>query len=131
MKHAIRTSRTLRYPALAVLLALACSLAGCMHPPLTMPNDTVIGFDGKHAVPPDCEALSRPPVLSDAGRQRPAMQWGCATYTNLAAQVAYPADLVDPQTLGPANGATAASAVRRYETGHVIQLDTSSSREAK
>ncbi|SAK97060.1 lipoprotein [Caballeronia calidae] len=130
MKHAHRSTR---YPALAVLLALAlaCGLSGCFQPPRNMPNDTVIDYDGHNAVPPDCDALTRASLLTDAGRRRPAMQWGCATYTNLAAQLAHPADIVAPQTLGPANGATAASAMRRYETGRVIPLDTSSSRESK
>jgi type IV pilus biogenesis protein CpaD/CtpE len=96
-----------------------------------MPNDTVIGFDGRNAVAPDCDSLTRASLLTDAGLRRPSMQWGCATYTNLAAQLARPADIVAPQTLGPANGATAASAMRRYETGHVTPLDTSSSRESK
>lgn len=127
MKLALRPTRV---STLAVLLALACGLSGCFHPPRNMPNESVIGYDGTGAVPPDCAALSRPPVLSDAGRQRPSMQWGCATYTNLAAQLAHPADIVAPQPLGPADGATAASAMRRYETGHVLQLDKSSTRNS-
>jgi pilus assembly protein CpaD len=69
--------------------------------------------------------------LTDAGWHRPSMEWGCATYTNLAAQVAHPQDLVKPEPLGPADAAVAASAVRRYETGHVIPLDTATSRDSK
>jgi pilus assembly protein CpaD len=124
MKHA-------RHLMFAALVAFACGATGCFQPPRNMPNDTVIGFDGKNALAPDCESLSRPAILTDAGLRRPSMQWGCATYTNLAAQLARPADIVAPQPLAPANGATAASAIRRYETGHVIPLDTSSSRESK
>jgi type IV pilus biogenesis protein CpaD/CtpE len=90
----------------------------------------VIGYDGTGAVPPDCATLSRPAILTDAGKHRPSMQWGCATYTNLAAQLAHPADIVAPQPLGPADGATAASAMRRYETGHVTPLDKSSTRDS-
>jgi pilus assembly protein CpaD len=59
------------------------------------------------------------------------MQWGCATYTNLAAQVANPKDLVAPGKLAPADGALAAGAMQRYETGHVIPLDTGTSRDSK
>jgi type IV pilus biogenesis protein CpaD/CtpE len=59
------------------------------------------------------------------------MQWGCATYTNLAAQLAHPEDIVKPQTLGPADAAVAASAVRRYELGRVIPLDATTSRDSK
>ncbi|WP_250515401.1 CpaD family pilus assembly lipoprotein [Caballeronia sp. INDeC2] len=125
------SSGSTRYPTLVVLLALACGLSGCFKPPRNMPNDSVIGYDGKNAVPPDCNSLTRRSLLTDGGLHRPSMQWGCATYTNLAAQLAHPADIVAPQTLGPADGATAASAMRRYENGRVIQLDTSSSRESK
>ncbi|WP_244816345.1 CpaD family pilus assembly lipoprotein [Caballeronia sp. Lep1P3] len=124
MKHA-------RPLTLALLVAFACGASGCFKPPRGMPNETVIGYDGKNAVPPDCHALSRPSLLTDAGWRRPSMQWGCATYTNLAAQVADPRDIVSPQAIGPADAAVAASAVRRYETGHVIPLDQTSSRSAK
>jgi type IV pilus biogenesis protein CpaD/CtpE len=124
MKHA-------RILTLAALVALACGASGCFKPPRNMPNETVIGFDGKNAIAPNCDELSRASLLTDAGVRRPSMQWGCATYTNLAAQVANPRDLVEPQPLGPADAAVAASAVHRYETGRVIPLDTTSSRNAK
>jgi pilus assembly protein CpaD len=116
-------------------LVLACAattcVSGCFKPPRDMPDQSVIGFDGKNAVPPDCTELARGSVLTDAGWHRPSMQWGCATYTNLAAQVANPKDLVAPRKLAPADAAVAASAVRRYETGHVIPLDTTTSRDSK
>jgi pilus assembly protein CpaD len=131
MTHANRFFRSSRPATLAVALALACGLSGCFQPPRSMPNESVLGFDGKNAVGPDCDALTRPSLLTDAGFHRPSMQWGCATYTNLAAQVAHPKDLVAPEPAGPANGATAASAMRRYETGKIIPLDTSSSRDSK
>lgn len=59
------------------------------------------------------------------------MQWGCATYTNLAAQLAHPEDAVHPQTLDPADAAVAASAVRRYKTERVTPLDKTTSRDSK
>lgn len=96
-----------------------------------MPNESSIGFDGHSALPPDCTTLARPSILTDAGWRRPSMEWGCATYTNLAVQLARPEDAAKPQTLGPADAAVAASAVRRYQSGRVLQLDTTSSREAK
>jgi pilus assembly protein CpaD len=115
-----------------LVLAIACialaSLGSCSKPPITMPDVSVIGYDGHRAVPPDCAALARPSVLTDGGWHRPQMEWGCATYTNLAAQIANPKDLVEPGKLGPADAAVAASAVHRYETGHVIPLDDSTSR---
>ena len=118
---------------LSLLLAgvFAVAASGCLKPPLNMSNETVVGYDGKTAAPPDCDSLTRPSLLTDAGIHRPSMQWGCATYTNLAAQLAHPEDIVHPQTLGPADAAVAASAVRRYETGRVIPLDQTSTRENK
>ncbi|KMZ12889.1 hypothetical protein BHUM_00856c [Candidatus Burkholderia humilis] len=130
MKHANRFICSSRPAAIAVTLALACGLTGCFQPPRNMPNESVIGFDGANAIAPDCDALSRPSILTDAGKHRPSMQWGCATYSNLVAQLARPRDLVEPQPLGPADGA-AAAAMGRYETGHIIPLDTSSSRDTK
>ncbi|GAB5095172.1 CpaD family pilus assembly lipoprotein [Caballeronia sp. LP006] len=114
-----------RFISLFTACSLALPLAGCfIKPPVSMPDSRVIGYDGNAAVPPDCEKLTRASLLFDSGVRRPSMQWGCATYTNLAAQVANPQDLVNPQTLGPADAAVAASAVHRYETGQVIPLDT-------
>jgi pilus assembly protein CpaD len=114
-----------RFVSFLAACTLGLPLAGCfIKPPLNMPDARVVGFDGQTAVAPDCEQLTRASLLFDAGIRRPSMQWGCATYTNLAAQVANPQDLVKPQTLGPADAAVAASAVHRYETGQVIPLDT-------
>jgi pilus assembly protein CpaD len=127
MKHV----RILTLLTLVAACATVAALGGCAKPPRNMPDASVIGFDGKNAVPPDCTQLARESMLTDAGMHRPDMQWGCATYTNLAAQVANPRDLVAPKKLAPADAAVAASAVRRYETGQVIPLDTSSSRDSK
>ena len=104
---------------------------GCAKPPRDMPDSSVIGYDGHGTVPPDCESLARRSVLTDAGKHRPSMEWGCATYTNLAAQIARPKDIVQPEKLGPADGAVAAGGVRRYETNKVTPLDTSTSRSAQ
>ena len=120
-----------RLSTLILACAVALGASGCFKPPRNMPNESVIGYDGQRAVPPDCASLARASLLTDAGVKRPSMEWGCATYTNLAAQVAHPEDLVKPRTLGPADAAVAASAVHRYETGHVIPLDKSTSRDSK
>lgn len=123
--------KTVRLLTLLLACTVAASVSGCFKPPRGMPDQSTIGFDGHSALPPDCASLARPSVLTDAGWHRPSMEWGCATYTNLAAQVAHPQDLVKPQPLGPADAAVAASAVHRYETGHVIPLDTATSRDSK
>jgi pilus assembly protein CpaD len=122
---------SIRILTLVLVCATSASISGCFKPPRDMPDQSVISFNGKNAVPPDCIELARGSVLTDAGWHRPSMQWGCATYTNLAAQIANPKDLVAPRKLAPADAAVAASAVRRYETGHVIPLDTSTSRDSK
>jgi pilus assembly protein CpaD len=112
------------------LCAALFTLGGCK-PPRDMPDASIIGYDSHDAVPPDCSKLSRWSNLTDAGFRRPSMEWGCAYYTNLAAQLADPKDLVEPRKLGPADAAVAASAVRRYETDRVIPLDDSTSRNSK
>ncbi|MCA3931868.1 CpaD family pilus assembly lipoprotein [Burkholderia sp.] len=98
----------------AALLLLA--LAGCLSapPPVNLPDARTIGFDGTHAVPPDCAKLMQPSHLVDAGYARPGVPFGCATYSNLAAMLARPEDLVAPVPYGGADAQTAADAVRRY-----------------
>ncbi|MDR6409100.1 CpaD family pilus assembly lipoprotein [Paraburkholderia terricola] len=129
-----RISRLLRLPRL-IALTLACITAagvgGCGKPPRTMPDASIIPFDGHLALPPDCASLARPSVLTDAGWRRPDMAWGCATYTNLAAQLAHPRDIVKPESLGPADAAVAASAVHRYQTERVTPLDKTTTRDPR
>ncbi|MGA7816685.1 CpaD family pilus assembly lipoprotein [Caballeronia sp.] len=115
--------------SLAALAVATCTLlGGCLQPPLGMPDERTLSYDGRSVVPPDCAALRRPSLLSDAGIPRQSVSFGCATYTNLAAQIARPADIVEPVPMGPANGAVAANAVLRYQTDAVTPLDTSTSR---
>lgn len=99
-----------------VLALLPLALAGCMSapPPLNLPDARSIGFDGVQAVPPDCAKLMQPSHLVDAGFGRPGVPFGCATYTNLAAMLARPQDLVAPVPYGGADAEVAAGAVRRY-----------------
>ncbi|MFM0557317.1 CpaD family pilus assembly lipoprotein [Paraburkholderia sediminicola] len=115
----------------ALLCVTAFAVSGCFKPPVSMPDASTIGYDGKHLTPPDCSKLEHPSLLLDAGVPRPSMAWGCATYTNLAAQIANPQDFVAPQPLGPADAAIAASAVRRYETEHVYPLPSDTTRAQK
>jgi type IV pilus biogenesis protein CpaD/CtpE len=103
-------------------------LSGCMsaHPPLGLPDASVVGFDGREAIPPDCAILNQPSHLIDAGVARPGVPFGCATYTNLAVMLARPADLIDPLPYGGADAATASGAVRRFEEGRVKQPNATS-----
>lgn len=109
-------------------LALLAAISGCMSapPPLGMPDSSVVGFDGMHAVPPDCATLQQPSRLTDAGFARPGVAFGCATYTNLAIMLARPADLVRPIPYGGADAAIGASAVRRYEEERTTPLNPTS-----
>jgi pilus assembly protein CpaD len=122
-----------RFALIATLVAgAACSaLAGCMSapPPLGMPDVSAIGFtpgDGDRAVPPSCDALNEPSHMIDAGSARPGIAFGCATYSNLAAMIARPADLVAPLPYAGADAPLAASAVRRYDEGRATPLNSPS-----
>lgn len=112
-------------------VAGASTLTGCMseHPPLGMPSDSVIGFtseDGGHAVPPSCDQLNQPSHMVDAGRGRPGVAFGCATYSNLAAMLVRPTDVVAPLPYAGADAALGASAVRAYEEGRTQPLRSTS-----
>jgi type IV pilus biogenesis protein CpaD/CtpE len=65
--------------------------------------------------------------MVDAGSGRPGVAFGCATYSNLAAMLARPADLVAPVPYAGADASLAASAVRRYEEGRATPLISGSS----
>jgi Type IV pili component len=115
----------------AVLASAACvGLTSCMSAtPLGMPDPSVIGFapgEGGHAIPPQCEALDQQSKMVDAGSARPGVAFGCATYSNLAAMLARPADLVAPVPYAGADAPLAASAVRRYEEGRAAPLKSES-----
>jgi pilus assembly protein CpaD len=110
----------------------SAGLTACMsaHPPLGMPDPSVIGFtpgEGGQAVPPACESLDQRSGMRDAGRKRPGVAFGCATYSNLAAMVSRPADLVAPVPYAGADAPLAASAVRRYEEDRVKSFGPDSS----
>lgn len=78
------------------------------------------------AVAPDCasmvtpsEAIQKTPFASE---KRPTMAFGCATYSNLAAMVADPADLAAGRSLNGQDAADAAAAVDRYHDDKVKAL---------
>ncbi|MET5115853.1 CpaD family pilus assembly lipoprotein, partial [Burkholderia pseudomallei] len=66
---------------------------------------------------PDCAALEQRSQVIDAGRARPGVSFGCATYGNLAAMLARPAELVAPLADAGGDAAGGASAVRPDEAG--------------
>ncbi|MFX1762769.1 CpaD family pilus assembly lipoprotein [Paraburkholderia sp. A1RI-2L] len=120
-----------RLSLVATILAgvVSTGLASCMsaQPPIGMPDPSVIGFapgDGGHATPPACAALNQRSGMLDAGQARPGVAFGCATYSNLAAMLARPADLVAPVPYAGADAPLAASAVRRYEEDRTKPLNS-------
>jgi pilus assembly protein CpaD len=123
-----------RFALITTVLAGAASigLTSCMSaaPPLGMPDPSVIGFtpgDGGQVIAPSCGALNQPSGMIDAGEARPGIAFGCATYSNLAAMLTRPADLVAPLPYAGADAPLAASAVRRYEEGRTTPLNGSDS----
>lgn len=62
---------------------------------------------------PDCRRIITPNEAIDTS-QRPTLALGCATYTNLAAQVADPADLVAPVPYAGVSATPASAAIDRY-----------------
>lgn len=116
---------TIRFASIATALSVLLSACMSAQPPLNLPDASVIGFtpgDGGHAVPPACAALNERSGMIDAGSARPGVAFGCATYSNLAAMIARPADLTAPIPYAGADAPLAASAVRRYEEGRVAPL---------
>src|SRR5262249_25613028 len=75
-------------------------------------NRAVLGIGRYTVTLPPCPNWSSPPNSEYTNAM--SSNWGCSTATNLGLMVANPADLVSGRTLGPADGALAASAVQRY-----------------
>lgn len=114
----------------SIMLAACTLLSGCFtKPSIGMPDASTLSYDGRSIIGPDCTELERKSLVTNAGFRRPSVAFGCATYSNLAAQIVRPADIVSPVPPGPANGAVAAAAVRRYELNQVTPLDPTSTRE--
>ncbi|RKP50612.1 CpaD family pilus assembly lipoprotein [Trinickia fusca] len=113
------------HPLLITLFAmLLVVLSGCMSTPPTlgMPGVPAVRLENGRALPPDCAALRTSSDFLDAGERRPTMAFGCATYTNLAAMLARPADLTDPLPFDGSEPTLAANAVRRYEAEKLAPL---------
>jgi pilus biogenesis lipoprotein CpaD len=73
------------------------------------------------AVAPDCASMVTPSeTINQDGR--PSISFGCATYTNLAAMVADPADLESGRGLGPADTSSMDAAIDRYQNDKVKAL---------
>lgn len=108
--------------ATLALFSMALPLGGCTSAPqVNLPDASVVRFEDGRAVPPVCAMLVEPSHLVDAGFRRPGVAFGCASYSNLAAMLARPEDLVAPSPYAGTDAAVAISAVRRFEEDQVKQ----------
>ncbi|WP_298015385.1 CpaD family pilus assembly lipoprotein [uncultured Castellaniella sp.] len=121
-------------PALLCLLGATVLLSGCFpkRDLAGMPGIGAItvtrGTDGSYvAIPPDCNTLLQPSGISSVNNPQPGIAFGCATLTNLSAQIADPRDLVAPDSYAGQQADTAGSAVTRYRQDKVIELKKTTS----
>ncbi|HTH61598.1 MAG TPA: CpaD family pilus assembly lipoprotein [Paraburkholderia sp.] len=111
-------NQRLRLARFSFGMLLSLALTACMsaRPPLGLPDARVITFDGDAAHGPDCRSIAIPSRLGDPDLlAHPTIPFGCATYANLAAQLARPADIVEPSAYAGADGGAAARSVARYD----------------
>ncbi len=116
-------------PLSVTALVLALTLGGCTFPRKDfsgVPGPDVIkvtqGDSGFRAHAPDCKPLLQPSQLNKSGDLRQSIAFGCATYTNLAEQVARPQDLTHPGQYAGQSADTAGAAVQRYRDNAVAPL---------
>lgn len=122
------TTKTARCGLVTLVAVSMLLLAGCTFPERDygfMPDNRVIrveqGAQGWQASPPDCDLLY-PARRRLAHDDRPQVAFGCATYTNLAASVARPQDLVQPKEYAGPQTDAATLAVQRYRENEVEPL---------
>lgn len=84
-------------------------------------TETELVFTSYTAEAPDCSAMVTANPSLEA-ENRPSMAFGCATYSNLAAQVADPADLAVPRAFAGPEGTTGSTAVQSYLDDKVKKL---------
>ncbi|WP_233582811.1 CpaD family pilus assembly lipoprotein [Candidimonas sp. SYP-B2681] len=120
-------THALPLPLMALVLVL--TLAGC-----TFPRKDISGIPGPEiikvtqddsgfrALAPDCKPLLQPSQLNKSGDRRQAIAFGCATYTNLAEQIARPQDLTHPGRYAGQSPDTAGAAVKRHRDNTVTPL---------
>lgn len=122
-----------------MLVTLMATLAGCsswQRDNDGLPDVSSIGLrqSGTQwvAVAPDCHKLLQP-QRGWGEETRGQIAFGCATYTNLAASLARPQDLVTPRQYSGAEADAAALSVTRYRENKVepLRQTTSTSKTAK
>lgn len=100
----------------------------------SVPDPSVITVhpagSGYQAIAPDCMRLLQPSQYNKADDLRMSIAFGCATYTNLAGQVARPLDLMAPATYSGQSAEAAADAAARYRENKVTPLKETRSTNA-
>lgn len=138
--HTLFSTKTIHQPAqnrpqwarcanLCVAVALGTVLSACAFPRKdfsSLPDARVITVkqteSGPRAVAPECSSLLQPSQYNKADDLRMSIAFGCATYTNLADQLARPEDLISPKSYAGQSTDTAADAVTRYRADKVTPL---------
>lgn len=112
-----------------LILGVCLALGACAFPRKdfsSVPDSSVITVQqvgsGYQAIAPDCTRLLQPSQYNKADDLRMSIAFGCATYTNLAEQVAQPRDLVAPASYSGQSADAAASAATRYRENKITPL---------
>ena len=118
-----------RWARNSALLSMMLVLAACAFPRKDfsgMPGPEVIRVtqegSGYTVQRPDCDRLLQPSQHNNANDLRMSIAFGCATYSNLADQVARPQDLVAPKAYAGQSADTTGAAVERYRENEVTPL---------
>lgn len=112
-----------------LILAAGLTLTACAFPRKdfsSVPDPGIIVLTqsgpGYRASGPDCSTLLQPSQYNKADDLRMSIAFGCATYTNLAEQLARPDDLIRARSYGGQSAETATTAVERYRKGTITPL---------
>ncbi|MBX7248535.1 MAG: CpaD family pilus assembly protein [Caulobacteraceae bacterium] len=86
----------------------------------------LVGFTGYAAVVPDCGRWDN---LTATGSNQVHSNFGCAVTANMAAQIANPADIANPQPMDPTDAQRRSTVMDRYRKGELTaaQHDQNSS----
>lgn len=122
---------------MALALSMTLALGACAFPRKdfsSVPDASVITLkqvgSGYEAVAPDCDRLLQPSQYNKADDLRMSVAFGCATYSNLAGQLARPEDLLAPRVYRGQSADTVAGAVERYRENKVTPLRQTMSTDA-
>lgn len=120
-----------------LILGVCLTLGACAFPRKdfsSVPDPSVITVQQAgsryHAIAPDCRRLLQPSQYNKADDLRMSIAFGCATYTNLAGQVAQPRDLVAPASYRGQSAEAAAGAATRYRDNKITPLRETRSTDA-